>query len=85
MPVSHLLLSHQAAQELWEGNNSEFLRVSGCLWQAGGKRYVVLLYMTMFAMNSGVTEEVILCQLMIYSGLECSHTAFPAAGGRGSG
>lgn len=29
--------------------------------------------MTMFAMNSGVTEEVILCQLMIYSGLECSH------------
>lgn len=45
----------------------------------------MLLYMTMFAMNSGVTEEVILCQLIIYSGLECSHTAFPAAGGRGSG
>lgn len=77
-PVSHVLLSHQAAQELCEGNNSESLRVSGCLlasWVtevcgAVGYEYVC---QELWGYRGGCSASGT-AQFMVYAGLGCSHS-----------
>lgn len=88
-PVSHVLLSHQAAQELCEGDNSESLRASGCLlasWVtevcgAVGYDYVC---QELWGYRGGCLHQAQLSSwfMQVWAGVTA---AFPAAGGKGSG